>query len=83
MRHGHLSRPVVAYETWGKLNYQRDNAICFSLVYRHLHAASSEDDPSTGWWEQMIGDGKPMTRRSTSSSVLTHLAVWFYRTCQY
>ena len=61
MRHGHLSQPVVAYETWGKLNYQRDNAILlFTGLSPSAHAASSEDDPSTGWWEQMVGDGKPI-----------------------
>ena len=61
MRHGHLSQPVVAYETWGKLNYQRDNAILlFTGLSPSAHAASSEEDPSTGWWEQMIGDGKPI-----------------------
>lgn len=61
MRNGHLTRPVIAYETWGKLNFQRDNGILlFTGLSPSAHAASSEADPSTGWWEQMVGDGKPI-----------------------
>jgi homoserine O-acetyltransferase len=51
----------VAFETWGKLNTARDNAI---LILTGLspgaHAASNEADPSAGWWEEMLGPGKPI-----------------------
>ncbi len=61
MRNGHLESPVVAYETWGELNFQRDNGILlFTGLSPSAHAASSEADPSTGWWEQMLGDSKPI-----------------------
>ena len=61
MRNGRLTSPVIAYETWGALNFQRDNGILlFTGLSPSAHAASSEADPSTGWWEQMVGDGKPI-----------------------
>lgn len=61
MRNGHLDSPVVAYETWGELNFQKDNGILiFTGLSPSAHAASSEVDPSTGWWEQMVGDSKPI-----------------------
>jgi homoserine O-acetyltransferase len=61
MRNGQLIDPVIAYETWGELNFQRDNAILlFTGLSPSAHAASSVDDPSSGWWEQMVGDSKPI-----------------------
>ncbi len=61
MRNGHLESPVVAYETWGELNFQRDNGILlFTGLSPSAHAASSEEDPSNGWWEPMLGDSKPI-----------------------
>jgi len=60
-RGGHLESPTLAYETWGKLNDVRDNAILiFSGLSPSAHAASSEEDPSAGWWEEMIGSGLPL-----------------------
>jgi len=61
MRNGQLIDPVIAYETWGELNFQRDNGILlFTGLSPSAHAASSVDDPSSGWWEQMVGDSKPI-----------------------
>jgi len=61
MDHGQLKNPVIAYETWGELNFQRDNAILlFTGLSPSAHAASSTADPSTGWWEPMLGKGKPI-----------------------
>lgn len=61
MRNGHLESPTIAFETWGELNFQRDNGILlFTGLSPSAHAASSEADPSTGWWEQMVGDSKPI-----------------------
>jgi homoserine O-acetyltransferase len=53
----------VAYETYGTLNEQRDNAvlICHALS-GNAHAAglNSADDRKPGWWDIMIGPGKPI-----------------------
>jgi homoserine O-acetyltransferase/O-succinyltransferase len=65
MRRGDaLVRVQIAYETWGQLNAQRDNAILiFTGLSPSAHAASCADDPSPGWWEDMIGTGKPIDTR--------------------
>ncbi len=60
-RGGCLESPVIAYETWGELNSRRDNAIIiFTGLSPSAHAASSPDNPSAGWWEDMIGSGLPL-----------------------
>ena len=60
-RAGYLESPTLAYETWGTLNDARDNAILiFSGLSPSAHAASSAEDPSVGWWEDMIGPGLPL-----------------------
>ncbi len=60
-RGGVLHQGRLAYETWGTLDVARGNAV---LVLTGLspsaHAASSESDPEPGWWENMIGPGKPI-----------------------
>jgi homoserine O-acetyltransferase/O-succinyltransferase len=60
MRHGgSLAAVEIVYETWGRLSVARDNAL---LVVTGLspgaHAASSDEDPREGWWEEMVGPGK-------------------------
>ncbi|HIE85440.1 MAG: homoserine O-acetyltransferase [bacterium] len=61
MRHGHLESPTIVYETWGELNFQKDNVILlFTGLSPSAHAASSQVDPSSGWWEQMVGESKPI-----------------------
>ena len=58
---GLLPEYSVAYETWGKLNAGRDNAV---LLYTGLsassHAHSTDINPSPGWWEKFIGPGAPL-----------------------
>ena len=52
---------TIAYECWGTLSENADNAILiFTGLSPSAHAASSEADPSTGWWEYMIGPGKAL-----------------------
>ena len=55
-RGGVLHGGRIAYETWGKLNAARDNALLiFTGLSPPAHAASSERDPSDGWWQGMVG----------------------------
>jgi len=55
-RGGVLHGGRVAYETWGRLNAARDNALLlFTGLSPPAHAASSEQDPSEGWWQGMLG----------------------------
>ena len=61
MQHGVLRQPYIAFETWGTLNFQKDNAILlFTGLSPSAHAASSEQDRTPGWWEPMIGEDKPV-----------------------
>lgn len=58
-RGGHLPQVTIAYESWGELSINNDNAILiFTGLSPNPHAASSELDPTPGWWEYMIGPGK-------------------------
>ncbi|MDH5621489.1 MAG: homoserine O-acetyltransferase [Gammaproteobacteria bacterium] len=60
-RAGQLESPTMAYETWGALNANRDNAVLiFSGLSPSAHAASSDEDMSPGWWEEMVGSGLPI-----------------------
>lgn len=60
-RGGELPGLTLAYETWGELNQARDNGVMILTgLSPNAHAASHADDPSEGWWEPMIGPGKPI-----------------------
>ena len=60
-RGGSLQSPTIAYETWGELQGKGDNAILlFTGLSPSAHAASSQDNPAAGWWEDMIGSGLPL-----------------------
>jgi len=71
----HFSEPLVlksgatlpaydlVYETYGTLNAERSNAIliCHALSGTHHVAGKySEQDKNPGWWDNMIGPGKPL-----------------------
>jgi homoserine O-acetyltransferase len=52
---------ALSYETYGRLNAQRSNAvlICHALNASHHVAGSYEGQPqSQGWWDSMVGPGK-------------------------
>ncbi|MCP5093862.1 MAG: homoserine O-acetyltransferase [Gammaproteobacteria bacterium] len=60
-RAGFLESPTLAYETWGELSPARDNAILiFTGLSPSAHATSCAEDPTPGWWEDMIGSGLPI-----------------------
>ncbi len=53
----------LVYETYGELNAQRSNAvlICHALsAHHHVAGYHSEDQTTVGWWENMVGPGKPI-----------------------
>lgn len=60
-RGGELHGARIAYETWGQLNAAADNAV---LVVPGMspdaHMAASASNPAAGWWEPMVGPGKPI-----------------------
>ncbi len=63
-RGGTLQNVEIAYETWGDLGFCGENAILiFTGLSPSAHAASSTEDPSPGWWEDMIGPGRPIDTR--------------------
>jgi homoserine O-acetyltransferase/O-succinyltransferase len=54
---------TLAYETYGQLNVAKSNAvlICHALNASHHVAGSyAGKDKSEGWWDTMIGPGKPV-----------------------
>lgn len=60
-RGGSLAEVVLAYETWGERSPTADNVVLlFTGLSPRAHARSSANDPSPGWWEEMIGPGKPI-----------------------
>ncbi len=58
-----LPRHALTYETYGTLNADKSNAIlvCHALSGHHHVAGRYADDPkNVGWWDNMIGPGKPV-----------------------
>lgn len=52
-RGGRLESVTVAYETWGELDEAKSNAIVV------CHALSG-DSHAVGWWDRIVGPGKPI-----------------------
>ena len=53
----------LIYETYGKLNKKRDNAVlvCHALSgNHHLAGKHSSKDKYPGWWDNLIGPNKPL-----------------------
>jgi homoserine O-acetyltransferase len=58
-----LADYTLVYETYGTLNADRSNAVlvCHALNASHHVAGSYEGKPkSEGWWNNMVGPGKPL-----------------------
>jgi homoserine O-acetyltransferase/O-succinyltransferase len=54
---------TVAYETYGTLNAAKSNAVlvCHALnASHHVAGVYAGQDKSEGWWDNMIGPGKPL-----------------------
>jgi homoserine O-acetyltransferase len=53
----------IAYETYGRLNASKSNAVlvCHALSGNH-HAAGlhTPQDRKPGWWDKLVGPGKPI-----------------------
>jgi len=58
-----LSDYTLVYETYGSLSPARDNAVlvCHALNASHHAAGTHAGEPkSEGWWDNLIGPGKPL-----------------------
>jgi homoserine O-acetyltransferase/O-succinyltransferase len=58
-----LADYALAYETYGTLNAARSNAVlvCHALNASHHVAGSYAGQPkSEGWWDNLVGPGKPL-----------------------
>ena len=58
-RGGRLREVTVAFETYGRLSAEADNAvlICHALS-GDSHAAAHDDQDDPGWWDEAVGPGK-------------------------
>ena len=53
----------LVYETYGTLNADRSNAVlvCHALnASHHVAGVYADDSGNTGWWDNMVGPGKPV-----------------------
>ncbi|HEX5686067.1 MAG TPA: homoserine O-acetyltransferase [Ideonella sp.] len=58
-----LADYTLVYETYGTLNADASNAVlvCHALNASHHVAGDYADKPnSTGWWDNLVGPGKPL-----------------------
>jgi homoserine O-acetyltransferase/O-succinyltransferase len=58
-----LPRYELMYETYGKLNSDKSNAIliCHALSgYHHVAGYYADNEKNIGWWDNMVGPGKPI-----------------------
>lgn len=58
-----LPQVLIGWESWGQLNAQKDNAILVTHYFSgSSHAAGryQKTDPLPGYWDSLIGPGKPL-----------------------
>ena len=58
-----LEDVTLAYETWGELAEDRGNAVLVLHALTgdsHVRGAAGGSHPSPGWWEEMVGPGRPI-----------------------
>ncbi len=62
---GHLPEISVCFETWGELNQERTNTIlvCHALS-GDSHVARHDESDDPGWWDILVGPGKPIDTSS-------------------
>jgi homoserine O-acetyltransferase/O-succinyltransferase len=60
---GALPDVQVAYETWGTLNAERDNAVLVLHALTgdsHVSGPAGPGHPTAGWWDAMVGPGRAL-----------------------
>ncbi len=60
---GALPDVRVAYETWGRLNAARDNAVLVLHALTgdsHVSGPAGPGHPTAGWWDALVGPGRPL-----------------------
>lgn len=58
---GKLVNGRVAYETIGTLNSAKTNAVLILTgLSPNAHVASNEENSAPGWWNEIVGQGKPV-----------------------
>lgn len=56
-----LAEVSVCYESWGALSEAKDNVVLVChAISGDSHAASHDAEDDDGWWEHLIGPGKPL-----------------------
>jgi homoserine O-acetyltransferase len=58
---GALPDVRVAYETWGRLNGRRDNAVLVLHALTgdsHVTGPAGPGHPTPGWWSELVGPGR-------------------------
>ncbi|MEO7236637.1 MAG: homoserine O-acetyltransferase [Lapillicoccus sp.] len=62
-RGGRIPAVRVAYESWGRLNAAGDNAVLVEHALTgdsHVVGGAGAAHPSPGWWDGLIGPGRPL-----------------------